>query len=370
MSEIKYTVLSIAEGKARCDSAMKALLSNIHILSRLLKELVPEYKGCSISDIEEKYIEKRSITISSSGVADHFPEVSAMSNEDLGFSEANIYYDILFRAAYPDGSGRDIGLYINIESQNTFHPGYPLEMRAIYYGVRLLSAQLKAINKQTNYGCLKKVYSIWLCMGDTPDREAGKVFFYRFQKQCMDVIINEDKASSEASQIVGPDLSEDADHKLYEKTGTDYSSKDGSGHPEQPEHYDLISVIMVSLNERTKVSSSILELIRILGSNKSSKLEKLQALRNNDIIVDNNMEKEVGYMCNWGEYMWQGGLKEGLEQGLEQGREQGLEQGINQGEEKLNSLYVFLMNDGKLEEMKRVMHDKAYRQELYKAYGL
>ena len=70
------------------------------------------------------------------------------------------------------------------------------------------------------------------------------------------------------------------------------------------------------------------------------------------------MEKEVGYMCNWGEYMWQGGLKEGLEQG------------INQGEEKLNSLYVFLMNDGKLEEMKRVMHDKAYRQELYKVYGL
>ena len=56
--------------------------------------------------------------------------------------------------------------------------------------------------------------------------------------------------------------------------------------------------------------------------------------------------------------MWQGGLKEGLEQG------------INQGEEKLNSLYVFLMNDGKLEEMKRVMHDKAYRQELYKVYGL
>ena len=274
MSEIKYTVLSIAEGKARCDSAMKALLSNIHILSRLLKELVPEYKGYSISDIEEKYIEKRSITISSSGVADHFPEVSVMSNEDLGFSEA------------------------------------------------------------------------------------GKVYFYRFQKKCINVIINEDKASSEASEIVCSDLSESGDHKSHKRAGLDHLSKDISGLQEQTGHYDLISVIMVSLNERTKVSSSILELIRILGSNKASKLDKLQALRNNDIIVDDNIEKEVGYMCNWGEYMWQGGLKEGLEQG------------INQGEEKLNSLYVFLMNDGKLEEMKRVMHDKAYRQELYKVYGL
>lgn len=188
--------------------------------------------------------------------------------------------------------------------------------------------------------------------------EVGKVYFYRFQKQYINIIINGDKASSEASEIVCSDLSESGDHKSHERTGPDHLSKDISGLQEQAGHYDLISVIMVSLNERTKVSSSILDLIRILGSNKASKLDKLQALRNNDIIVDDNMEKEVGYMCNWGEYMWQGGLKEGLEQG------------INQGEEKLNSLYVFLMNDGKLEEMKRVMHDKAYRQELYKVYGL
>ena len=157
---------------------------------------------------------------------------------------------------------------------------------------------------------------------------------------------------------------------LPKRANNKLSEKDESELTAQTEYYDLISIIMVRLNERNKVSSSILELIRILGSNKTNKLEKIQALRNNDIIVDDNMEKEVGYMCNWGEYMWQGGLKEGLEQGLEQGREQGLEQGINQGEEKLNSLYVFLMNDGKLEEMKRVMHDKAYRQELYKVYGL
>ena len=316
MSEIKYTVLSIAEGKARCDSAMKALLSNIHILSRLLKELVPEYKDCSISDIKDKYIEKRSITVSRSGVADHLPEVSVMSNEDLGFNEANIYYDILFRAAYPDGSGRDIGLYINIESQNSFHPGYPLEMRAIYYGARLLSAQLKAINRKTNYGCLKKV------------------------------IINEEKGSSADHNEIDPSLPKRANNKLSEKDESELTA--------QTEYYDLISIIMVRLNERNKVSSSILELIHILGSNKTNKLEKIQALRNNDIIVDDNMEKEVGYMCNWGEYMWQGGLKEGL----------------NQGEERLNRLYVFLLNDGKLEEMKRVMHDKAYRQELYKVYGL
>ena len=354
MSEIKYTVLSIAEGKSRCDSAMKALLSNIHILSRLLKELVPEYKDCSISDIEDKYIEKRSITVSRSGVADHLPEVSVMSNEDLGFNEANIYYDILFRAAYPDGSGRDIGLYINIESQNSFHPGYPLEMRAIYYGARLLSSQLKAINRKTNYGCLKKVYSIWLCMDDTPDSEAGKVYFYRFQKQCMDVIINEEKGSSADHNEIDPSLPKRADNKLSEKDESELTA--------QTEYYDLISIIMVRLNERNKVSSSILELIRILGSNKTNKLEKIQALRNNDIIVDDNMEKEVGYMCNWGEYMWQGGLKEGLEQGLVKG--------IDQCEERLNRLYVFLLNDGKLEEMKRVMHDKAYRQELYNIYGL
>ena len=54
-------------------------------------------------------------------------------------------------------------------------------MRAVYYGARLLSSQLKVINRSTNYGSLKKSYSIWVCFG-AADRDAGKVSLYRMRK--------------------------------------------------------------------------------------------------------------------------------------------------------------------------------------------
>ena len=62
-----------------------------------------------------------------------------------------------------DSDGGEIGLYINIEAQNDIYPGYPLEMRAVYYCARLLCSQLKTVSRETNYEGLNKACSIWLC---------------------------------------------------------------------------------------------------------------------------------------------------------------------------------------------------------------
>ena len=35
-----------------------------------------------------------------------------------------------------------IGLYINLEAQADYYPGYPLEMRGIYYGARRLTSDV------------------------------------------------------------------------------------------------------------------------------------------------------------------------------------------------------------------------------------
>lgn len=178
MPDIKTKVMSIEAGRCRYDNAVKLILSDIQILSRILKAFVPEYKECSLSDIEERYIERASVQISKAGVSDLPGEAVKLQSEDAGFSEATIYYDILFRASCPDEQDKEIGLYINIEAQNSIYPGYPLEMRAVYYGARLLSSQLKVINRSTNYGSLKKSYSIWVCFG-AADRDAGKVSLFR-----------------------------------------------------------------------------------------------------------------------------------------------------------------------------------------------
>ena len=118
MPDIKTKVMSIEEGRCRYDNAVKLILSDIQILSRILKAFVPEYKECSLSDIEERYIERKTVQVSKTGVADleSGADLQRLQNEDAGLNEANIYYDILFQASYSEDNGKKIGLYINIEA--------------------------------------------------------------------------------------------------------------------------------------------------------------------------------------------------------------------------------------------------------------
>ena len=285
MADIKTKVMSIEEGRCRYDNAVKLILSDIQILSRILKAFVPEYKECSLFDIEERYIERTSVQISKAGVSDLPGEAVKLQNEDTGFNEASIYYDILFRASCPDEQGKEIGLYINIEAQNSIYPGYPLEMRAVYYGARLLSSQLKIINHETNYGSLKKSYSIWVCFGAS-DRDTGKVSLYRMRKD--DIIKNRKSLS-------------------YTK---------------DRQYYDLISVIMMHINKKDKADNRTLELLRILMSDKNSKAEKIAALENDGIDMGNDLEGGIRDMCNLSELVWQDGRDEGLEKGHDLGKQE------------------------------------------------
>lgn len=77
-------------------------------------------------------------------------------------------YDVRFDAIAPatanDAAQQDvIRLIINVEAQTAFNPGYPLTKRAIYYCSRMISAQHGPIFKKSEYGKIRKVYSIWVC---------------------------------------------------------------------------------------------------------------------------------------------------------------------------------------------------------------
>ena len=64
------------------------------------------------------------------------------------------------------------------------------------------------------------------------------------------------------------------------------------------------------------------------------------------------------------------GLDEGLKQGFEQGFKEGFEQGLKQGEERIAALLSSLMEAGRIEDVRRVIADVAYRKELYKAFNI
>ena len=49
---------------------------------------------------------------------------------------------------------------------------------------------------------------------------------------------------------------------------------------------------------------------------------------------------------------------------LEVGREQGLTWGLEQGESRVNKLNSILIDQGRLDDLKRATQDKAYQEEL------
>lgn len=165
---------------------------------------------------------------------------------------------------------------------------------------------------------LKKVYSIWLCIG-APMKDAGTASLYSFKK---DDILKTDKNDG--------------------KDGSDVS------------FYDLISIIILRINEKKELSDRTLRLLQALFSREVTKARKLEILKENGLILEEKSKGGLEYMCSVSELFYQEGVEEGMEA----------------GQERLNSLYIALMNEGKIEMLKQVMYDKELRDELYKIYGL
>ena len=133
MNTLKNTILSTKEAKAKLDHTVKQIFSNRQILARIIKRTVPEFADIRLKDIEETYIEPGSNTISSVAVERNLTNIEGLNTEDTSSNEGTIYYDLLFKAAYPGKEGQMIGMYINIELQNDYYPPYPLESRAAFY---------------------------------------------------------------------------------------------------------------------------------------------------------------------------------------------------------------------------------------------
>lgn len=68
MNEICNSITSVEEGKAKYDETLKELLANKQFLAKIMKRFVSEFKDYPIEDIESKYIEAGSVSVSRTGV--------------------------------------------------------------------------------------------------------------------------------------------------------------------------------------------------------------------------------------------------------------------------------------------------------------
>lgn len=75
-----------------------------------------------------------------------------------------------------------IRLIINVEAQKDCHPGYQIPTRGVFYGARMISSQLGTEFSDSSYDGIKKVYSIWVCLG-VPDYIGNAIAEYHMVKR-------------------------------------------------------------------------------------------------------------------------------------------------------------------------------------------
>lgn len=276
------------------DEYCKKILANKQILAYIIKACVKEYADIELEDILPCIESAREINGESND------KIQGDNVEDDAVAGAMIKYDLLFDVSVPyKGTGQDvIRMFINLEGQNKDDPGYPLISRALYYCSRLIAGQKNAPNgfARSEYGKIKKVYSIWICMEHTKKKN-DVLNTYTIQEICHGKEWNAPK-----------------------------------------EHYDMMTAVMVYAGEAadSKQNSDAVEklqgLLYVLFMAKQTVEEKLEQLnRRYDIRLTRETESEVREMCNFSEGVRNAGIAEGLAKGIAEGRVEGKVEGKAEG---------------------------------------
>ena len=277
--------LDLAQAKIQYDEQCKKVLGDKNVLSWILQRTVREYAGMNREEIMkciegEPEIGSRRVNPGETNAS----QITGMANEDKVNEEGTIFYDIRFFAWIPK-SREKIRLIINVEAQKKYHTGYSLTTRGVFYGARMISAQLGTEFEIPEYDKIKKVYSIWICMN--------------------------------APQYIGNAISE------YKLEKTDLIP----GIPDRRKEYDKLSVVMC-LNTKKETEDQFLGMLQTLFNTELAEKEKKERLEQEyEIQMENGFGKELSLMCNLSDTVEERGIQKGIEKGIEQGMEKGIEKG-------------------------------------------
>ncbi|MFT4105105.1 MAG: hypothetical protein QM657_05015 [Lacrimispora sp.] len=169
-------------------------------------------------------------------------------------------------------------IFLDIETQKNFHPGYHIVTRGIFYTSRMISAQMGTEFQAPDYDDIKKVYSIWICM-NTPKRVSNTIAEFSINK------------------------------------------KNLVGDPGYLGRYDLLSVIIIGLSKELAAETEGTGLHRLLGALFSTHLspeEKKDILSDEfKIPMNSDLERRINFMCNLGEGIAEEARERGIEIGME-----------------------------------------------------
>lgn len=273
--------------ETRYDENVLKLLKQRVVLAYILRYTVKEFKGMEVKNIAkciegEPVIHEKRVDEYGQDIGDFMSPMIAGSDPNHKSSlDGTVLFDIVFNVFIPGRTGM-IKMIVNVEAQNEVHKlGYHIVTRGIYYVARSISAQKNTEFTKSNYQNIKKVISIWICIGS--DEEV-------------------------------------------KNTITEYSieKKDLVGHYSREDYYDLISVVQVCLSkeiiEAAEDETKLLRLLETFLSTEISEEERKDIIVNEfDIPYSSEIERSVEEMCNAS----QGIKNEAMERGMIEGEIKG-----------------------------------------------
>ena len=195
-------ISATSEIGATYDRACKTLMLNKEILAPILKNVVPEFKDCTIAEVID-CIDATSIT------SDPVDDISVLAerSEMSSLSDKLVVFDAHFRTRNPILSTETITIFLHIdmEVQNNYkpsNPSYPVIKRGIYYAARELGSQLGILTENTDYSKLEKVYSIWICNDNIPKPLQNTVTEYAITKKDIIGSCNEPEKDYDLMQVI------------------------------------------------------------------------------------------------------------------------------------------------------------------------
>ena len=149
------------------DKKFKQLFQKREFLVPILANIVPEYKNCTLEQIEELICPHGDVKVNP----------SVYSSEDSGKgNEMTARYDVLVDCALPKGNGDVVvDFFFDLEMQRELNLEYPISKRGVYYCSRLLSRQIETLGEDS-YNQLKSVYSVWILRHGVPKNLQNSVF--------------------------------------------------------------------------------------------------------------------------------------------------------------------------------------------------
>lgn len=280
------------------------ILKDKKVLAYILSNVVSEFAGYSMEDIinaieDEPKVQTVPVEPGMLKRSGNTKVIHGVDGASYFPGEGVIYFDIVFTTLA--GIKKTVKLYINIEAQKKFNPGYDIVTRGVVYGARLISEQMEVENISDNYDNVKKVYSIWLCF-NCPSTVHDSITEYSI------------------------------------------SPKNIYGNYLKSSRYDIMSVIVICLSDDTLESEN--KLVGMLSNLFSPNLDfntKKETLESKyDFRMTKRFEMEANNMCNLAEGIFEIAEKKGLEQGMKKGMEKGMEMGM--AEERVRIITTMLQN--------------------------